>query len=321
MCAECHSETLEGIAFVHGPAAAGQCTACHAPHVSAEPRLLRSKDPALCLDCHSDIADRLSESKHKHPPVEASCLSCHKPHGAANKSMLTATAPKLCNECHEEIAEKVSGATCKHSPAAAEGGCTSCHDAHASKSEGMLRQESSAKVCLSCHDKAVKVGDRTLLNMADYLAKNPIHHGPIRDGSCMPCHDPHGANRPALLAKSLPDKLYAPYSADAYGLCFDCHDAEAFASSEGGDTQFRNGNRNLHFLHVNKSFKGRSCRACHDPHASVNDKHIREKTPFGTWNIPIKFQPTENGGSCGPGCHQSYRYDRTKAVPNIAEPR
>jgi predicted CXXCH cytochrome family protein len=317
MCGECHSETLEGLKFVHGPAAAGQCTTCHSPHASSEAKLLRTTDPGICLECHSDIGERVAELKHKHPPVESACLSCHKPHGAGNKMMLTATAPTLCNDCHEEVATKVADSKCKHSPAAAEGGCTACHDAHASMSDGLLKQENSAKTCLSCHDKAIKTGERALLNIGAHLKSNPNPHGPIRDGSCMPCHDPHGADRSALLAKNFPAKLYSAYSADAYGLCFDCHEAEAFESAQGGDTQFRNGNRNLHYLHVNKSFKGRNCRACHDPHASTNDKHIREQTPFGTWSIPIRFVPTETGGSCGPGCHQTYRYDRKTPVSNI----
>lgn len=318
MCGECHSEALEGLKFVHGPVAVGQCTVCHAPHVSSTAKLLRATDPAMCLECHSDVGERIGTLKHKHPPVETACLSCHKPHGAANPMMLASTAPTLCYECHEEIAAKVSDAKRKHSPAAAEGGCTSCHDPHASTSDGLLKQENSAKVCLSCHDQAVQASDRTLLNIAAHLEGNPNHHGPIRDGSCTPCHDPHGADRSALLAKNFPEKLYSAYSAGAYDLCFDCHDAEVFESAEGGDTGFRNGTRNLHYLHVNKSFKGRNCRACHDPHASIADKHIRQQTPFGKWSIPINFRPTDSGGSCGPGCHRPYRYDREAPVSNLS---
>jgi predicted CXXCH cytochrome family protein len=230
--------------------------------------------------------------------------------------MLASTAPALCQGCHEEVAAKASNAKCKHSPAAAEGGCTSCHDSHASTSKGLLKQENSALVCLTCHDRAVKAGDRTLPDMASYLESHPNHHGPIRDGNCTPCHDAHGADRSALLTRNFPERFYAAYSAEAYDLCFECHDAGAFASAEGGDTEFRNGNRNLHYLHVNKSFKGRTCRACHDPHASSNPKHIRPHTTFGNWSIPINFQAAENGGSCGPGCHQAYRYDRQVPVSN-----
>jgi predicted CXXCH cytochrome family protein len=275
-----------------------------------------AKDPAMCVDCHADVGERIAGLKHKHPPVETGCLSCHKPHGAGNNLMLTATAPALCIECHEDIGGKVSNAKCKHSPAGAEGGCSSCHDAHASAGPGLTKHEKPSASCLSCHDKPVKSGERTLVNVAEHLEKNPFQHGPIREGNCTPCHDPHGADRSALLAKTFPETFYAPYSADAYALCFECHDAEAFASADGGETEFRNGSANLHYLHVNKSFKGRNCRACHDPHASTNEKHVRKETPFGKWTIPINFRATETGGSCGPGCHQSYRYDRKSPVSN-----
>ena len=36
----------------------------------------------------------------------------------------------------------------------------------------------------------------------------------------------------------------------------------------------------------------------------------RESVTFGTWKLPIKFAPTDNGGSCAPGCHRPAVYDR-----------
>jgi len=46
-------------------------------------------------------------------------------------------------------------------------------------------------------------------------------------------------------------------------------------------TNFRNGEINLHMLHVNQN-KGRTCRACHDVHASDQEDHIREEFRFAT---------------------------------------
>jgi hypothetical protein len=52
---------------------------------------------------------------------------------------------------------------------------------------------------------------------------------------------------------------------------------------------------------------------CHEPHAGNLDKLIlKEGYRFGGWNIPINFQITPTGGSCAPGCHQMYKYDREK---------
>ena len=82
-------------------------------------------------------------------------------------------------------------------------------------------------------------------------------------------------------------------------------------------TDFRNGDRNLHHVHVNRERKGRTCRACHETHASSRDKHIRDSVPFGEggWELPIGFERRANGGSCAPGCHTPYAYDRVDPVP------
>ena len=79
-------------------------------------------------------------------------------------------------------------------------------------------------------------------------------------------------------------------------------------------TDFRNGDLNLHFMHVNKDPRGRTCRACHETHASNLPKHIREKVPYGSWVLPIQFTKTDTGGSCLPGCHIAKGYDRKTPV-------
>ncbi|MBI3836218.1 MAG: cytochrome C [Planctomycetes bacterium] len=319
-CKDCHSETFEKLTNLHGPVAAGECMACHAPHVSDLPSLLRAADPPMCVECHSDISDRLVAAKHKHPPVEKACLSCHQPHGASNPMMLKATPPKLCADCHEEILTKSNEAKCKHSPASAEGGCVKCHNPHASDGAHLAAADPPSKMCLSCHDKVIKTGDRSIASIAERLKTSAPLHGPIQNGECTPCHDPHGASQGSLLTAEYATTFYSAFSADAYKLCFECHEAEAFTSRDTDkDTGFRNGKQNLHFVHVNKSFKGRTCRVCHDPHASQNEKHIVESVKFGKWEIPLNYRATQTGGSCASGCHSPYRYDRESAVSNIPQ--
>jgi hypothetical protein len=76
-------------------------------------------------------------------------------------------------------------------------------------------------------------------------------------------------------------------------------------------TNFRNGDRNLHFLHVNRE-KGRTCLACHEVHAGSQERKIRVSTPFGEWKIPIKFSMTSTGGTCAASCHVEKKYDRKR---------
>ena len=56
-------------------------------------------------------------------------------------------------------------------------------------------------------------------------------------------------------------------------------------------TSFRDGDVNLHYLHVNKAKRGRTCRACHSTHASKHNVIIRDSVPFGRWELPIN-RPT-----------------------------
>lgn len=317
LCNECHDETLKGLAFVHGPAA-GQCTACHAPHASSHPRLLVEAERALCLQCHDDIKERMESSKHVHSPAESACVSCHHPHGADNRMMLTGAAPALCLDCHEETSEKFSEATVKHAPFEEPSGCLKCHDPHAGPSKMLSKASSTKELCLSCHDREIKTENRTIADIGSRLKTHSNPHGPVRDGDCTACHRGHGGTIASLLTEAYPARFYSPFNEDAYALCLDCHDAEAFESRETEDaTNFRNGKVNLHHVHVNKPSKGRSCRACHDPHASSNEHHVAEGARFGTWTIPIRFEPTSTGGSCLSGCHRPYRYDRENPVSNV----
>jgi hypothetical protein len=105
------------------------------------------------------------------------------------------------------------------------------------------------------------------------------------------------------------------FALEKYDLCFTCHEKQLVTTEKTtGLTKFRNGTTNLHFVHVNKSDKGRSCRACHTTHASANAHQIRDSVPFGSWQMPINYKAVESGGSCSPGCHKAYSYDRVKAV-------
>ncbi len=106
-----------------------------------------------------------------------------------------------------------------------------------------------------------------------------------------------------------------PYDTDNYAICFQCHNKDlALDENTTTLTDFRDGDVNMHFLHVNKDKKGRSCKACHQVHASSQAKHIRESVPFGkiSWELPVTFTKLENGGSCVVGCHSPKEYNRNK---------
>lgn len=189
-----------------------------------------------------------------------------------------------------------------HQPAAA-GECLSCHERrlaehpvrNAKSFELNARKE---ELCYRCH---APFGDQQTI------------HSPVREGDCLSCHDPHGSGFFRLLKGAYPERLYAPYGEGAYALCLKCHQKYLLRFRDTTIyTDFRNGSLNLHFVHVVGN-KGRTCRTCHQPHASDGPKLTsRAGVPFGDWKVRTRLELTPTGGSCAPGCHRPFRYDREK---------
>lgn len=295
LCTSCHDDKAN-LPHMHGPAAAGDCTSCHTPHESDIKPLLLKKDDELCVGCHVDMQELLKKA-HVHPALEGGCTSCHDPHGSAHPKLLAEDGAGVCFACHDEIGAKVEKAPVVHAAAKTGKGCASCHSPHASDN-GKLLLSPEKEVCLGCHKTIVTASMTTL-------------HGPIRDGKCTACHDPHGGPNAKLLVAGFPTEPYLPYSDTAYALCFSCHKRDLVQYPDTSfATGFRDGERNLHYLHVNNAQKGRSCVLCHDLHGSRQPKLVADSVPFGKWSLPLKFVKTETGGSCSPGCHKTQSYDR-----------
>ncbi|HXW68457.1 MAG TPA: cytochrome c3 family protein [Dissulfurispiraceae bacterium] len=304
LCLMCHTDKT-GFKYMHGPTAAGDCLACHDPHESDNPAHTKKPQPEVCFACHTDMQQELNKA-FKHPALEGGCTSCHNPHGSEFKKFFAVEGNKLCFQCHPQIEEKIKASVDIHPPIKSESGCVSCHSPHASDAEKLL-PKSGKDFCLTCHTDIIK---------PEYT----VLHGPIRDGKCLPCHDPHASANAKLLVKSFPTEMYVPYSDKEYELCFSCHNRDMLLYAQTSyATGFRDGDRNLHYVHVNRKDKGRSCTVCHTIHGGTQPKLINQKIPFGNWSLPIRFTKTENGGSCAPGCHRPLAYDRKSAV-NVTAP-
>ena len=298
LCTSCHADKV-GAPHMHGPVSAGDCTACHTPHESDIKPLLLKKDNDLCFGCHVDVQETVKKA-HVHPALDGGCTSCHNPHGSAHPKLLAEEGGGVCFACHDEIGQKVQTSRVVHGAVKSEKGCASCHSPHASDNPKLLLAPET-ETCLGCHKTIVTKAMTTL-------------HGPIREGKCTPCHDPHGGPNAKLLVAEFPSDPYVPYTDKAYALCFSCHKRDLVQYPDTSfATGFRDGERNLHFLHVNNPQKGRSCRMCHNLHGGAGPKLIAESVAFGKWTLPLKFVKTETGGSCSPGCHKTQSYDRKKS--------
>lgn len=338
MCYNCHDEYSHD--FVHAPVSVGACLLCHDPHQSDNSLLLLMKIPNLCYQCHDRIQEMMTNEKLvTHSPAVDSCTECHNPHGSnINNKFFQKDMTSLCKECHIQknvpMEKYVASVTYKHKPIEDAERCAHCHAPHASPFEFHLRA-APMDLCLSCHNKEVTAYDgQTLANMESLLRNNPSWHGPIREKNCAGCHNAHGSSHFRILRHAYPKAFYTDtFSQDNFGLCFSCHEPTLLRDRETTTlTNFRDGKRNLHFLHVNRAEKGRTCRACHETHASTHPKHIRDAVPFGKirWPIQLKYQVAyvdvrsgkscdtpsatcvKTGGSCV-GCHKRSHYNYRKA--------
>jgi predicted CXXCH cytochrome family protein len=155
-CTSCHAPVMAH-RVMHGPAAIGECTACHSVVETNGRRvvtLVGGAQPGntrqLCVSCHDDVGARL-KAAHLHAPVASGdCTSCHDPHGSAFRFQLAAGGNDACLTCHEDVAETMKQPV-QHGPAVAS--CTMCHDAHASTHGSQLRGSANA-VCLACHGES-----------------------------------------------------------------------------------------------------------------------------------------------------------------------
>jgi len=181
-CHTCHSDAekvgpkrvvVPKGAWLHGPAAAGECRACHLPHRSDHPFLLRTeKIEETCRGCHQTVGPRSGAM------AQLDCAKCHDPHfsPAPGGFFLRRFGKQGCAECHVLQTEARPWV---HGPVTTES-CTVCHDAHGRPGSKRHVFRPIAQVCLKCHAEP------------DLSA---VHRGKQSQGKeCDSCHDPHAAS-------------------------------------------------------------------------------------------------------------------------------
>lgn len=281
LCAGCHTIDDALNAKHEGYTITGaDCLDCHNPHVSDQPKLVRSS---------------------LHPPfAEKSCDACHEK-GAQGEAVVTASMTEICAACHESVSEG-AGLAHQHVPFAA-GECTGCHGVHAADKKGLLKAD-DGRLCFSCHED---VRDQTDL---------AVQHKPFTEGKCLDCHRPHSSQFASLTNKpaetfciachtDLSDRIKkgTPHAPVVSGDCSACHKAHA------GDTEslltsakedLCGSCHDLASAELTKSHSGFSvaasnCQNCHEAHVG----------PKGSKGLllPNKHAPF-TVGNCN-SCHQN----------------
>lgn len=311
LCADCHDVDSQENMVKHGPAVSGQCTFCHEPHQSEDTTLLKVESPQLCFNCHTDKQEMLKLTT-VHAAYEGSCTDCHTPHSAKNEFLVKEEIPTLCLECHGDMDEEFKTAKTVHKIINQEKSCISCHLPHASETASLLVKEGK-ELCYSCHNKEYKSKDRTLNNIYKIVTESKYKHEAVSSGQCTDCHFSHSSDNFYLLNAKFPFGSYAEgVQPENFSQCFQCHESAALTMEKTTSaTNFRDGDINMHYLHISKN-KGRNCILCHNSHGA-NKQHLIAKTvKFGNWQMPLNYKKVENGGSCAPGCHSKLKYDRAK---------
>ena len=118
---------LKGVYRAHGPFAAKECSACH---VKSSNQLILPIEQ-LCFKCHTMNISK----KYVHGPLASGgCRICHLPHGSSYAFLLVSEPKDFCLYCHNKAAilrREVHQGT--------EEQCTTCHDAHSSDIEYLLK--------------------------------------------------------------------------------------------------------------------------------------------------------------------------------------
>lgn len=316
-CVQCHPPA-EGMT-THPPYAKGECLACHEPHASDNPNMLLAGGGAdACGVCHRTTLEEMETAAFSHRDTKKECLACHAPHASNQKGLLTERVETLCLSCHDDVRQLVNDAVVTHDAVRSKRHCLTCHTPHAADNARMLATDQS-DTCLQCHDKPVTAHDgRTIPNMTDVIRNSPFKHGPVKSNQCGACHAVHGARYARLLKEINPELLVGSFNIQNYALCFSCHTQNLVLEQRTTvATEFRNGDLNLHYVHVKKGDRARSCGTCHRVHGSDLPYLMADSVAYqgSDWIMPVKFVATPDGGSCAPGCHEPLSYSRTTPVP------
>lgn len=298
-----------GVEWSHAPYNTRRCGLCHQTNSRKTPGAMKGPVNEICLHCHT----YMQIGPHSHEPVQKDCGYCHNAHNSDNPMFLHKPIQVLCITCHQDTGRKMRY-NVSHGALLDDASCENCHRSHWSTYKKLINL-SQAELCTRCHGgegKIVRDNQRRVLdNIANRLKKS-VQHKPFAEGDCAACHDFHGSPYPRLLKYPFPSDFYTPYNPRKYALCFSCHQQKRITEAQTtSDTGFRDGDLNLHYVHTVKPAEGRSCRACHDSHATNDPFLIRSSVPFGTtkWQLNITFTATKTGGRCSKTCHDETTYN------------
>ena len=265
---------------------------------------------ALCQACHRELAGAMAATGHGKvladegaAPELTGCESCHGP-GSEHVGSTGRKPPEqtfegatpeeveaVCGKCHLKEAgaagDRPGKLSAKYWKKSRHGrddlSCLSCHKVHGG-AEGS-QERPAAELCAQCHENVVNEG-------GDYT------HGPVADGQCMLCHEPHGTGVPYDLRESLGDACRSCHSVGAPGFakahsdyamdqsnCISCHNPHSF------DRENALIRKNQH-----RPFEAGQCTLCHTGGAGAQPLLAKpQKEMCGRCHPDDQIMPDEDG--------------------------
>ncbi len=249
----------------------GGCAACHQGHGAARTPMLPGSQKQLCLSCHGSIAETgrrtgegaiaasarpvllgaMDAKLYAHPlDTDASaaganvvtCTSCHSPHRGGGDERLDAREQKRSARDPSKAEFEL---------------CGSCHGREGGRRSHVARE-------LDPNNRSFHPVEAPALDRAPSVGA-AVSGGRI---SCTDCHgndDPQGPRGPhasnvQFILKADYRQSDGPESAQAFALCYGCHDRKQVLEADP------------HATHV--GVRGASCRNCHDGHGSVSNRAL-----------------------------------------------
>lgn len=298
------------------------CPGCHRGHGASRSPMLPGPQTDLCLSCHESQA-RLEQRATRGEVA------------LGNRATFLASA--LASPFIHPLSDR---AFSRHEPGTVT--CTSCHSPHrglppraATARATGLRKTSPVdpnhfehEMCETCHG-GEGLSSPSPLNISRLFNPNSRSYHPVkgpspehspsvapglsgREINCTDCHGnsdpagprgPHGSAVRFILRAGYATTDGGSESAQAYALCYECHDRERVLDSPVFP---------LHRRHVVD--ERASCATCHSPHGSIRNRAL---VRFGEETLPIGVAPSMQTGqlafvSAGPGsgscaltCHGS----------------
>ncbi len=286
-------------ASVHGSL---DCVACHADLAGKELPHDEDLKPAVCSDCHDQVAKLQAKSLHGQAAARGDALAPRCPTCHGNHAILPVKDPKspvsplqipfTCGKCHSEgspvqrerqihqdhiienYTESIHGEGLLKKGLIVAATCASCHTAHFqlphTDPNSSIARKNIAATCTKCHAQIETVHRKVIKGE---LWEREAHVLP----ACVDCHQPHKA-RKVFYDQGMADKD-----------CLRCHSRKDLVSTKDGRS-----------LYVAQEHLGESRHvrvACSQCHSGVNVAKVR---PCETITQPVDC------GSCHVEVAQQY---------------